>query len=149
MKLILREELTDTLGLVLFRLQIKTHILVLNLNFNFPMCRKAIIVNKSQFGSLSTCVCGSYYFSFNHLSWRFSKEELQTLIKTIHNIDKDDWEFTTDTMQFHVKIPLTLDVGMRYLICNQNEFNHLKFIFTEHLTIDQLLKKSTDQSKLN
>lgn len=83
------------------------------------------------------------------MSWQFSKEELQSLIRTFHNIDKNDWEFTTDTMQFHVKIPLTLDVGIRHLICNQNEFNHLKFIFTEHLTIDQLIKKSTDQFQLN
>ena len=113
------------------------------------MCRKALIVNKSQFGSLSTYEWGSYYFKFNRLSWQFSKEELQSLIRTIHNINKNDFEFTTDTMQFHVKIPLTLDVGIRYLICNQNEFNHLKFIFTEHLTIDQLIKKSTDQFQLN
>lgn len=113
------------------------------------MCRKSSIVNKSQYGSLSTYECGSYYFKFNRLSWQFSKEELQSLIRTFHNIDKNDWEFTTDTMQFHVKIPLTLDVGIRHLICNQNEFNHLKFIFTEHLTIDQLIKKSTNQFQLN
>ena len=94
------------------------------------MCRKALIVNKSQFGSLSTYEWDSYYFKFNRLSWQFSKEELQSLIRTIHNINKNDFEFTTDTMQFHVKIPLTLDVVIRYLICNQNEFNHLKFIFT-------------------
>jgi len=83
------------------------------------------------------------------LTWHFSEEELRIIIKTIRNIKKDYWKFTRDKMQFHVKIPLSSNNNMQYLICNQNEYIHLKFIFTEHLTIDQLLKISTDQFQLN
>ena len=50
---------------------------------------------------------------------------------------------------FQIKIPLTSEISTQYLICNENEFNCLKFIITEHLVIDQLLNKSTDQFQLN
>lgn len=64
------------------------------------MCRKVLILNKSQLGSLSTCECATYYLNFNRLIWRFSKKELQSTIKTIQNINIDDWEFETVTLKY-------------------------------------------------
>jgi len=113
------------------------------------MCIKALILNKNKFGSLSICGCGTYYLKINRLTWRFSKKELKATIKTIQNINIDDWEFEIHTLKFQIKIPLTSEISTRYLICNENEFNCLKFIINEHLVIDQLLNKSTDQFQLN
>ena len=44
---------------------------------------------------------------------------------------------------------VNLEISTRYLIFNDNEFNCHKFIFKEHLVIDQLLNKSTEQFQLN
>ena len=118
------------------------------------MCNKIKIINQTNVGSLSKCMCGLYVLQFNNVFLEFDKNELLSFKKYISIINTEYWDFQIHSCNCTISRKITILTRQKnlFLIFNKSEFNTLKYLLfgKDCIELDNLTYKlSKDHLFLN